>query len=101
MAVTSLWRVHGNLNNVILYTENKDKTEVIKTNNDDRDPEKLLSDLFNYAARDDATLVKKYVYGINCDPGNAVEEMMNAKANEYCVGEKPNVFSRTKEALAT
>lgn len=79
MAVTSLWRVHGNLNNVILYTENKDKTEVIKTNNDDRDPEKLLSDLFNYAARDDATLVKKYVYGINCDPENAVEEMMNVK----------------------
>jgi len=33
MAVTSLWRVHGNLNRALNYVENPDKTENTELSN--------------------------------------------------------------------
>ena len=79
MAVTSLWRIKGAIKRVIMYAEDKKKTEVIETNNDDRNSEQLLNDLVDYASRDDATQVKRYVSAINCSVDDTVNDMLRVK----------------------
>lgn len=81
MAVTSIWRIKGYVGKVILYAMNPEKTiqsEVIETNHNGMSPESVLNDVINYAERDSATDVKKYVSGVNCDASNAVKLMLKA-----------------------
>lgn len=83
MAVTSLWRIKGAVNKVIIYAENPKKTtlfgENIDTDLDTKRPENVLNAVLDYAQRGTATEQKKLVSGINCDPNNAIKEMMKVK----------------------
>ena len=82
MAVTSLWRIKGNIGKVILYIENPDKTltqEVIKTNNDDRLDENVLKDVMTYISRGSATKDERLIDSVNCEVETALEEMMRVK----------------------
>ena len=82
MAVTSLWRVKGHIGKVVLYAMNEEKTtqkEIIRTDSDDTNTETALSDLISYTERDNATSLKRFVYGINCDPLRAAQNMMKVK----------------------
>ncbi len=82
MAVTSLWRVKGYVGKVILYAMNEKKTtekEIVKTGNDDTNPEAALNDLIAYAEREEATVLKQYVSAVNCDVATVRKEMMNTK----------------------
>ena len=80
MAVTSLWRVKGYIGKVLLYAEHPDKTtnpEVIQVaDNLDRN---ALEDVIAYAGREEATGQKQFVWGINCNPETARQEMMAVK----------------------
>lgn len=82
MAVTSLWRINGNIGKVVLYIENEDKTlsgETIRSKTDLRNPQEALSAVMDYVKRDNATNIKKYVCGINCDAEIAAQSMMTVK----------------------
>lgn len=82
MAVTSLWRIKGNIGKVILYIENPDKTltqDVIKTNNDDRLDENVLTDVMTYISRGSATKDERLIDSVNCEVETALEEMMRVK----------------------
>ena len=82
MAVTSLWRIKGNIGKVILYIENPDKTltqEIIKTTNDDRLDENALSDVMAYISRGAATEDARLIDTVNCEVETALEEMMRVK----------------------
>lgn len=83
MAVTSLWRIKGAVNKVIIYAENPAKTtfygDNIETNLDTSKPENVLNAVIDYAERETATEQKKLVSGINCDPKKADIEMMRVK----------------------
>ena len=83
MAVTSLWRIKGAVNKVIIYAENPKKTtlfgENIDTDLDTKRPENVLNAVLDYTQRGTATEQKKLVSGINCDPNNAIKEMMKVK----------------------
>lgn len=77
MAVTSLWRVHRNLNRVLNYVENPEKTQSTD-----------LSDVLTYAmnsqktgkyAAENITLLHNLVTGINCTPYTAWDEMQAVK----------------------
>jgi len=77
MAVTSLWRVHGNLNRVLNYVENPDKTENTE-----------LSNVLTYAmnsqktgkyAAENITLLHNLTTGIHCSPCTAWDEMQAVK----------------------
>ena len=76
MAVTAIWAVRGYLGRVVLYAENPDKTTAPKTisvpENVNRDS---LEDVIAYASREDATNQRQLVYGINCHPETARQEM--------------------------
>ena len=80
MATTSIWRVHGKIGKVLLYAENPDKTtgEIAVSIPDDVD-RNALEDVILYAGREEATNQKKYVWGFNCSPESAREEMMAVK----------------------
>ena len=80
MATTSIWRVKGYIGKVLLYAENPDKTtnpEVLKV------PENLntdaLEDVIAYTERESATNQRQLVYGVNCSPERAREDMMAVK----------------------
>ena len=83
MAVTSIWRVHGNVGKVLDYVENAEKTTAIS--GDDGD----LSDVIDYAIqqrktsqtqeRDGEKVVQRFVSGINCHPNTAKMEMQKIK----------------------
>ena len=80
MATTSIWRVHGKIGKVLIYAENPEKTteESAVTIPDDVD-RNALEDVIIYAGREEATNQKKYVWGFNCSPESAREEMMAVK----------------------
>ena len=69
MAVTSIWRVHGNVGKVLDYVENVEKTTTVSTGDGD------LSDVIDYAiqqhktsqsqAREGEEVVQRFVSGIN------------------------------------
>ena len=82
MAVTSLWRIKGNIGKVILYIENPDKTlteEIIKTNSDDRIDENALTDVMTYISRDSAIGNQRLIDSVNCEVETALDEMMRVK----------------------
>lgn len=79
MAVTSIWRIKGVINKVILYATNPQKTEEIENKSGELTPENILNVVVDYAERESATEIKKYVSGVNCSVQNSVNEMMNVK----------------------
>lgn len=80
MAVTSLWRVHGEVGKVVMYVENPDKTtEGGTVEMNAGGAESALRTLTDYVERDSATNQKRYVWGLNCAPETATEEMMDTK----------------------
>ncbi len=80
MATTSIWRVKGYISKVLIYAENPEKTtnpEVIEVPEDvDRDS---LGDVIAYAGRESATNKRQLVWGINCSPDNARDDMLRVK----------------------
>ena len=75
MATTSLWRIKGEVSDAVKYIENPEKTEA-----GFRVPPKAnVSTLVAYVSREEATNQRQYVYGINCSPEHAVEEMEAVK----------------------
>ena len=84
MATTSLWRVKGYLKTALMYVQNPDKVSnptVIQVP-EGADPNSL-GDLIAYAARESATNHRELVWGINCTPAHAREEMLSVKA-KWC-----------------
>lgn len=79
MAVTSIWRIKGTINKVILYATNPKKTEEIENKNGELTAENILNVVINYTERDSATQIKKYVSGVNCSVNNPMKEMLNVK----------------------
>ena len=78
MATTSLWRVKGRIDDVIIYIENPDKTSgEIKISIPEISD--ALDDVISYASREDATLQHRFVAGVNCDPATARAEMTETK----------------------
>jgi len=75
MATTSLWRIKGNINTVLKYVSNPEKTDEAKL-----DPD-ALEDVIAYASREEATQLQKYVSGVNCNPETARVEMLAVKAH--------------------
>ena len=51
MATTSLWRIKGQLGNVIRYIENPEKTSVLDCEGKDA----VIEDVIDYVTRDSAT----------------------------------------------
>lgn len=91
MATTSIWSVKGWLGKVVVYVENPEKTETpkfFKKQNMTATQTQGLSDVIDYAvdsgktqAADDeaAELQHSFVYGVNCSPGTARDEMLAVK----------------------
>ncbi|MBQ8504244.1 MAG: relaxase/mobilization nuclease domain-containing protein [Clostridia bacterium] len=65
MATTGLWKVKGNIKNVIDYVDNPQKTS--------------LEQVIDYAADSDKTDKKMFVTGINCEAERACEMMNETK----------------------
>lgn len=78
MATTSLWRVHGYLGALLLYTENPDKTKV-PIQLDDALDANALEDVIAYVERDHATHDRQLVSGLNCNPSTARQDMLAVK----------------------
>lgn len=78
MAVTSLWRIRGNLNALLSYVENPEKTE-----------SDGLAFVLNYATSETKTtakfddenlpVIRQLVFGINCNAATALHEMADVK----------------------
>lgn len=90
MATTSIWRVKGWLGKVVIYVENPDKTaNPAFVERKDLSGQQLqgLSDVIDYAANSDKTqaadeqsdVLYSFVSGVNCNPGNARDEMIAVK----------------------
>lgn len=84
MATTSIWRVKGYINKVLMYAQNPEKTtnpEIISApENTNKDS---LEDVIAYAGREDATNQRQLVWGINCSPDTAREDMLRVK-RQWC-----------------
>ena len=88
MAVTSLWRIKGQVGGVVMYVLNPDKTtEVIQQKTEDESPEGALSGVIAYVERDSATNLKQYVYGVGgISPRTAAADMMAVKLKYHKSG---------------
>ena len=73
MATTAIWKVKGNLGQVVNYAANPDKTTL--TTEDLQG----LRDVMDYATQDYKTEEQRYVSGVNCSPEIAREQMMMVK----------------------
>lgn len=73
MATTAIWKVKGNLGQVVNYAANPDKTTL--TTEDFQG----LRDVMDYATQDYKTEEQRYVSGVNCAPEIAREQMMMVK----------------------
>ena len=75
MAVTRIWPIRGNINQVVTYAANKSKTDLSKYGD--------LVDALHYATDEDKTNLeneeKLLVEGINCDPDIAAQQMIDTK----------------------
>ena len=71
MATVAIWKVSSSLNQVIKYTTNDEKTDLSNY----KDLDKSLE----YIKDDFKTEEKLFVSGINCDPTNALKEMIDVK----------------------
>lgn len=75
MATTSLWRIKGQLGNVIRYIENPEKTSVLDCEGKDA----VIEDVIDYVTRDSATQNSNLVSAINCKVETACEDMKKTK----------------------
>ena len=82
MAVTSLWRVKGQIEKVVNYVSNPEKTE------NPAFGEQEIAAVIGYAMSQEKTaefgnegeeILRQFVSGINCCPSTAVSEMMAVK----------------------
>ena len=91
MAVTSLWRIKGDLGRVVRYAENDEKTNnpnYLEDKGNAPVQGQWLTDVINYAVQcrktqcaDESIEVKRrFVTGINCMPETACDEMTATKA---------------------
>lgn len=76
MAVTRLWKVTDNLDRVIDYAEDENKTRKPKFSDKDW---QSLKDVLEYAKDEEKTEQQFYVSGINCNPDNAREQFIMVK----------------------
>ena len=76
MAVTSLWKIKGRIDNAINYIEDPDKTDGSLYSQADL---QSLQDVMDYATDPDKTELRMYVTGINVTPDNARYMMMQTK----------------------
>lgn len=76
MAVTKLWKVTDNLDRVIDYAEDEDKTRKPKYSEKDW---QSLRDVLEYAKDEEKTEQQFYVSGINCNPDNARDQFVMVK----------------------
>ena len=87
MATTSIWRVKGYLGKVLLYAKNPDKTETPKNIEVPEDADRdSLGDVIAYAGRESATNKRQLIWGINCSPKTAREDMLRVKKKWDKVG---------------
>lgn len=87
MATTSIWRVNGYIGNVILYAKNPEKTTMeVPIKVPDTTDKNSLEDVISYACREDATVERQFVSGLNCTPENARKTMMDTKRKWEKVG---------------
>ncbi len=73
MATTAIWKVKGNLGQVVNYAANPDKTTFAP------DEMQNLRDVMDYATQDYKTEEQRYVSGVNCAPEIARDQMMMVK----------------------
>lgn len=71
MATVAIWKVSSSLNQVIKYTTNEEKTDLSNY--------KDLDNSLEYIKDEFKTEEKLFVSGINCDPSNALNEMIDVK----------------------
>ena len=71
IAVVKIWKVESNLKKVVDYAEDKEKTDL--SNYED------LINTLDYAENKDKTEESFFIDGINCDPNNAANEMIQVK----------------------
>jgi len=76
MATTSIWPISGNIQTVIKYVLNPDKTD---TRNLSESDIQSLKDVMDYAVNPDKTERQHLVSGINCVPAIAREQMLITK----------------------
>lgn len=76
MAVTKLWKVSDNLDRVIDYAEDENKTRKPKYSEKEW---QSLRDVLEYAKDEEKTEQQFYVSGINCNPDNAREQFVMVK----------------------
>ena len=71
MAITKIWAVKDDLNRVLNYIKNENKTKEEMSDG--------LKEVLTYTTRGYKTNEKEYITGINCDPKTALTQMMNTK----------------------
>ncbi len=71
MAITKIWAVKDDLNRVLNYIKNEDKTKEEISDG--------LKEVLTYTTQGYKTNEKEYITGINCDPKTALSQMMNTK----------------------
>lgn len=71
MAITKIWAVKDDLNRVLNYIKNENKTKQEMSDG--------LKEVLTYTTQGYKTNEKEYITGINCDPKNALTQMMNTK----------------------
>ena len=76
MAVTKLWKVTDNLDRVIDYAEDENKTRKPKYSEKEW---QSLKDVLEYAKDEEKTEQQFYVSGINCNPDKAREQFVMVK----------------------
>ena len=71
MAITKIWAVKDDLNRVLNYIKNENKTKQEMSDG--------LKEVLTYTTQGYKTNEKEYITGINCDPKTALTQMMNTK----------------------
>ena len=71
MAITKIWAVKDDLNRVLNYIKNPDKTK--------EDMSDGLKEVLTYTTQGYKTNEKEFITGINCEPRTALKQMMNTK----------------------
>ena len=71
MAITKIWAVKDDLNRVLKYIKNPDKTKKEICDG--------LKEVLTYTTQGYKTNEKEFITGINCEPRTALQQMMNTK----------------------
>ena len=71
MAITKIWAVKDDLNRVLNYIKNPDKTK--------EDMSDGLKEVLTYTTQGYKTNEKEFITGINCESRTALKQMMNTK----------------------